>query len=74
MLIAGVSRLDRRVLGSKRGSVLVIGGRRIAMSGWCYDGSGLRAPWYRTGRGLVGQKKVEMGEWNEAKRSEAGCG
>jgi hypothetical protein len=66
MLIAGLSTLDRSVLCARRVSVLVIGGWRIAMSGWCYDGSGLRAPWYRTGR-WVGKKKVEMG-WMK------GCG
>jgi len=60
MLIAGLSTLDRFVLCARRVSVLVIGGWRIAMTGWCYDGSGLRAPWYRTGRRL-GKKKVEMG-------------
>jgi len=64
--------LDTRsacVLGSECGlvSTMVIGGWRIAMSGWCYDGSGLRAPWYRTGREL-GKKKIEM-RW--VKRSEA---
>ena len=41
------------------------------MSGWCYDGSGLRAPWYRAGRRL-GKKKVEMG-WMEVQRGGAGC-
>jgi hypothetical protein len=34
------------------------------MSGWCYDGSGLRAPWYRTGR-VLGKRRSRWDGWTE---------
>ena len=71
-MIVGLSTLDRSVLCARRVSVLVIGGSRIAMSEWCYDGSGLRAPWYRTGRrfGLKeGRDGMDEVECSEAKRA-----